>query len=118
MVGPAGYAELEVGTPVTVEWHTAGLLASEPVLLMNVGNAGPVAGGALGNWARNDYQSTYYSYTSFTNAVDLSGVVNPCLLYTSPSPPDRTRYSMPSSACTKTPPPPHPPRIAATSIKK
>ncbi|MBK7765952.1 MAG: right-handed parallel beta-helix repeat-containing protein [Sulfuritalea sp.] len=77
VMGPAGYAKLEVGTPVTVEWHTAGLLASEPVLLMNVGNAGPVAGGALGNWARNDYQSTYYSYTSFTNAVDLSGVVNP-----------------------------------------
>ena len=29
-----------------------------------------------------------------------------CLLYTSPSPPTRTKYRMPSSACPHTPPPP------------
>ncbi|RZL38827.1 MAG: hypothetical protein EOP35_04955, partial [Rubrivivax sp.] len=76
VTGPTGYAKLTVGTPVTIDWHTAGLLPSEPVLAINAGNAGPVAGGDLGNWQRNAYQTQSYSYSGFTEAVDLSGVTN------------------------------------------
>ena len=35
--------------------------------------------------------------------IDINGNNLPCLLYTSPSPRDRTRSRMPSSACTKKP---------------
>ena len=35
---------------------------------------------------------------NFTRAYCPSPVCTPCLLYTSPSPRDRTRYRMPSSA--------------------
>ena len=35
---------------------------------------------------------------SLKKALDPNGILNPCLLYTSPSPRDRTRSRMPSSA--------------------
>ncbi|WP_083749014.1 right-handed parallel beta-helix repeat-containing protein, partial [Pelomonas sp. KK5] len=77
VIGPAGFAKLEVGTPATISWHTAGLIPTEPTLLLNAGNGGPVAGGAQGNWLRNGYMTASYGNSSYTDAVDVSGVTNP-----------------------------------------
>ena len=45
--------------------------------------------------------NAYYSFVGLTNPTDVATDWNttpPCLLYTSPSPRDRTRSRMPSSA--------------------
>ena len=77
VMGPAGYAKLEVGVPTTIVWHSAGITPTEPALLLNTGNTGPVAGGSLGNWLRNAYQTQGYSYGSYSDPVDVTGIANP-----------------------------------------
>ena len=70
VLSPNGLEKLEVGQPTTITWRSAGLNLEQPVSLLNVG------GGALGGWQANDYQVVSYLTASFTQAVDVSGVVH------------------------------------------
>ena len=58
------------------------------------------AGDAAGNWSTSTSWSgsTAAPAVTATSPTDLAGLYYYCLLYTSPSPRDRTRYRMPSSA--------------------
>jgi len=81
----------------------------ETVAVGNAGNAPdtryetPGYGAVSYEYNIGKYEVTAGQYTEFLNAVDAAGtdpydLYNSCLLYTSPSPRDRTRSRMPSSA--------------------
>jgi len=85
VLSPNGLEKVEVGSPVTIQFRSAGLAAAQPVALVNVG------GGATGVWGGSAY-TTGSQYTStFSDPVNTTGVANP-------APADVYRsYSYPSS---------------------
>ena len=72
VLSPNGLEKFEVGQPVNIQWRSAGLTPSGTVALINTGY-----GGTVDNWLDDTYQTSGYSYTSFTNAVITGAVANP-----------------------------------------
>ena len=71
VLSPNGLEKYEAGQPVTIAWQSSGLTLRQPAALVNAG------GGALGDWQASAYQTVSYSNSSFTTAVDRSGVTDP-----------------------------------------
>jgi hypothetical protein len=67
LLAPVGLAKIESGQPFTIRWSTAGLLASQPVALLNSGGA------AVENWSADRYQSGGFA-KSITPTVDRTAL--------------------------------------------
>ena len=72
VLSPNGHEKFEVGQEVTIAWQSAGLTLEALVALSNAGN-----GGTVGEWHANPFLAERYTYSSFSNAVDLSAVSHP-----------------------------------------
>ena len=79
-----------MGTPNIVKefWNA---MKKKEVTLITDGNC-PWLGGRMGNIYSNPQTGTTYAQ------LEVCGDINGCLLYTSPSPRDRQKSRMPSSA--------------------
>ncbi len=71
VLAPTGLDKVQVGQPVTISWRSAGLTATQPVVLIDTG------GPAVDNWLADSYQTQGSSPGSFTAPVDTSAVANP-----------------------------------------
>ncbi|MDP6634998.1 MAG: right-handed parallel beta-helix repeat-containing protein [Phycisphaerae bacterium] len=72
VLDPNGYEKFEVGDTVEINWRTSGATLNHTDALINSGNQGTVD-----NWLYDSYYTGSSSYSSFSGAVDLSGVADP-----------------------------------------
>ena len=70
VLSPNGLEKVETGQQVPIQWRSAGLTLTRPVLLLNAG------GGGVDNWSANSYQ-TAGGTGSFSDPVTTSGVSDP-----------------------------------------
>jgi len=71
ITSPGSYQKLEVGHPYTISWQTAGVVASQPALLINAG------GPAVGIWSASAFNNSNGFSRTITNTIDTSGVTDP-----------------------------------------
>ena len=72
VLDPNGHEKFEVGNTVDINWRTSGITPIHTDAMINSGT-----GPTVDNWLYDHYHTDWYSQTSFTQAVDLSGVVDP-----------------------------------------
>ena len=74
ITAPSNLQKLEAGHQYNLTWQTAGVTASQPVLLIDSGGAG------IGRWAPDTFSSFSPGTTgarTVSNSIDLTGVTNP-----------------------------------------
>ncbi|MBM4013282.1 MAG: hypothetical protein FJ286_18305, partial [Planctomycetes bacterium] len=72
VLSPNGLEKLEVGSPVAIQFRSAGLATTQPVALVNVG------GGATSGWGGSAYATGGYQNTStFSSTIITTGAINP-----------------------------------------
>jgi len=70
VISPSNLQKFEVGKPYTLSWQTAGVVANQPVLLMNTG--GPTSG----FWSADAFSTLVTNSKPLANPIDTSGVTN------------------------------------------
>ncbi|MGA2498773.1 MAG: right-handed parallel beta-helix repeat-containing protein [Tepidisphaeraceae bacterium] len=71
VTSPSNLQKLEAGHQYTLSWQTTGVVANQPVLLMNT------SGQSVGFWTANAFSTTSDFSRTITNTIDTSGVSNP-----------------------------------------
>lgn len=72
VLSPYPGQKLEAGHNYTLSWHTGGVIANQPALLIDTGGA------AIAPWQAESYNIPGNpSFTSVTNPIDVSAVTNP-----------------------------------------